>query len=155
MTLAIYQNESTPKRLDKSNFLTTVGTISNVILQETNNILNPTFILAKNQTVLNGNYLYCDETRRYYYYDKNSIQKMTGGRISISAYVDVLHSFHEQIENGENLVDVTATEPDTESQLLEQPYYFRNDCETLSIDFPTVHFKDSDFNTNVVLIMAP
>ena len=83
MTLKFYKQAATPNRIDKSGFLTEVGTIDNVVVKDTKNLMSPTFIMQYNPTVYNANYLFCSKTSRYYYI--TSVDAMTGGRLAINA----------------------------------------------------------------------
>lgn len=66
-------------------------------LFETCDILNPIFILAKNDNIIGCNYLYCARFERYYYIEK--IEIIDGARFKISCKVDVLMSNSANIKN--------------------------------------------------------
>lgn len=91
MTLTIYNNTSDKRVLNKA--ITKIADITADIITPTD-ILNPSFVLDKNNAV--GNYLYCDELHRYYYID--SITQTTAHRVVINCSIDVRMSWADDIK---------------------------------------------------------
>ena len=94
MHLTLYYNASERKVIGKS--LQNLSTCTGVLKGDAS-IMNPVFILEANDNYLSGtNYLYWQETGRFYYID--DIEVMTGGRMMFYCSVDVLESFKTHIK---------------------------------------------------------
>lgn len=92
MTIDIYKTSADNRALDKISSAQLVGAaITTIDIPRDNDILNPTFIIATNTAVYTANYLYCATYGRYYYI--KSVVAMTGGRMAIKCYVDVLQTY--------------------------------------------------------------
>jgi hypothetical protein len=91
MTITTYNSTSDKRVLNKN--ITKIADITADIITPTD-ILNPSFVLDKNNAV--GNYIYCDELHRYYYID--SITQTTAHRSVINCSVDVRMSWADDIK---------------------------------------------------------
>lgn len=156
MTLTFYKQAATPNRIDKTGFLTEVGTIDNVVVKDTKNLMSPTFIMQYNPTVYNSNYLFCTKTSRYYYI--TSIDSMTGGRLAINCTIDVLHTYRNEILSSVAWVDVSDTTTDTSDDydMLHNDYPFRQDYFVLGKSTTDSIFALSpttDTGLNMILIL--
>ncbi len=101
MNLTLYYNSSERKVIGKS--LQNLGTVTGILKGDAS-ITSPVFILQSDNDYLSGtNYLYWQETGRYYYID--DIELMTGGRMAFYCSVDVLESFKTQIKAQTAIVD--------------------------------------------------
>lgn len=101
MNLTLYYNSSERKVIGKS--LQNLSAVTGILKGDAT-ITSPVFILASNNNYLSGaNYLYWQETGRYYYID--NIELMTGGRMAFHCSVDVLESFKTQIKAQTAIVD--------------------------------------------------
>lgn len=101
MNLTLYYNSSERKVIGKS--LQNLGTVTGILKGDAS-ITLPTFILESNNNYLSGvNYLYWQETGRYYYID--DIELMIGGRMMFHCSVDVLESFKTQIKAQTAIID--------------------------------------------------
>jgi len=101
MNLTLYYNSSERKVIGKS--LQNLGNVTGILKGDAT-ITSPVFILASNNNYLSGtNYLYWQETGRYYYID--NIELMTGGRMAFYCSVDVLESFKTQIKAQTAIID--------------------------------------------------
>lgn len=101
MNLTLYYNSSERKVIGKS--LQNLGTVTGILKGDAS-ITSPVFILQSDTDYLSGtNYLYWQETGRYYYID--DIELMTGGRMVFYCSVDVLESFKTQIKAQTAIVD--------------------------------------------------
>jgi len=137
MKLTFYKYAGTPNRIDKSDYITEVGSVDNVNLKADTDLMRPIFILRTNPTVYNANYFYCDTTQRYYYI--NNITAMDGGRISIDGEIDVLYTFKEEILNSPAWVKKSGIPNDNDIpdvKMMHQAYPFRQDYYIDGIDFP-------------------
>ncbi len=135
MQLRFFKQAATPNRVDKSGYLTEMGSIDNVIIKEPRNMARPTFILATNPLVYNSNYLYCSFTSRYYYIDR--VDVLTGGRIAINCNIDAMYTYRNEILNSSGWVVRSDSTNDNSDNydMLHNDYPFRVDCDTLGIDF--------------------
>lgn len=145
MKLTFYKQEATPERVDKSDFMSRVGEVSNVILKDDVDLLTPTFILKTNPVIFKSNYMYCDFTGRYYYI--RDFEALTGGRTAITAEVDVLHTFRNEILNSEAWVDVSDGADDGEDfDMLHNDYPFRSDYDIKGINLTGGDGWESPYN---------
>ena len=134
MDLTFYKQAATPNRVDKSAYLATVGTISNVILKSDVDLMRPTFILKTSPLVYNSNYVFSSFTGRYYYIE--TITALSGGRIAIQCKIDVLHTYRNEIKNSSGWVIRSADTTDTadDYKMLHNDYPFRADYTVLGCD---------------------
>lgn len=151
MTLTFYIFNDDPRRLDKSAHLQKLGEVSGVLLKDDTALFEPTFILKKSEISYDANYCYCPNTGRYYFI--NNKRSLIGRRLEISTRVDVLYTFHEDIEASPSWLERTA-DLMVNDEWLEQDYPFQNNAVTESIDFPNVCFDD-EADLNTLLIMSP
>jgi hypothetical protein len=117
------------------------------ILKGDASITSPAFILATNNNYLSGtNYLYWQETGRYYYID--DIELITGGRMVFYCSVDVLESFKTQIKAQTAIVD--------KQESLSNLYFNDGSFVRDSREFYTVKTFSNGFNDNgeYILITA-
>ena len=109
MNLTLYYNSSERKVIGKS--LQNLGTVTGILKGDTA-ITSPVFILQSDNDYLSGvNYLYWQETGRYYYID--NIELMTGGRMAFYCSVDVLESFKTQIKAQTAIIDKQESRDET------------------------------------------
>ena len=95
MTIKTYRFLGDHRKIDKK--LTGVKTYSNADIVGDMNIQNPTISLQLDSftEVINFNYIYIPELRRYYYVDNSTIRE--DGFVQIQCKVDVLKSFKTDI----------------------------------------------------------
>ena len=95
MTIKTYRFLGDPRKIDKT--LTGVKTYSNADIVGDMNIQNPTISLKLDSftEVINFNYIYIPELRRYYYVDNSTIRE--DGFVQLQCRVDVLKSFKTDI----------------------------------------------------------
>ena len=96
MVLTLYNNKSDKNVIGKD--LTETLEITAELKEETS-VLYPSFIVKKNNNILNSNYLRAPEFNRYYYI--KDIKKAPGGVMIISCEVDPLESFKAEIKANE------------------------------------------------------
>lgn len=144
MNLTLYYNASERKVIGKS--LRTLGTVTGVLKGDAS-ITSPTFIVEANSSYFNGvNYLYWEETNRYYYID--DIQALTGGRMLFICSVDVLESFSTQIKQQTAILD--------KQQTLSNMYYNDGSFKKDTREFYTIKSFSNGFNDDgeYILITA-
>ena len=155
MELTFYKQAATPNRVDKSDYLTIVGTVSNVILKDDTNLMSPTFILKTSEVVYNSNYVYCSFTHRYYYID--NIDALSGGRLAIHCSIDVLYTYKDEILNSSAWIERsdTTTDMSDDYEMLHNDYPFRQDYETRGIDFAEGDgvFEKQNLTRNILFII--
>ena len=109
MNLTLFYNSSERKVIGKS--LQNLGSVAGILKGDAS-ITSPVFILQSNNNYLSGvNYLYWQETGRYYYID--DIELMTGGRMVFHCSVDVLESFKNQIKAQVAIIDKQESRGET------------------------------------------
>ena len=155
MELTFYKQAATPNRVDKSDYLTVVGTLSNVVLKDDTNLMSPTFILKTSEVVYNSNYVYCSFTHRYYYI--NNIDALSGGRLAIHCSIDVLYTYKNEILNSSAWIERsdTTTDMSDDYDMLHNDYPFRQDYETRGIDFAEGDgvFEKQNLTRNILFII--
>ena len=152
MVLELYQNASDPRRVDKTDYLTLLKTVQNIKPFDSVGVLNAKFLLNYDGDVFNSNYCHCLETGRYYYIKE--INVTTGNRIIIDCVVDVLHTFRNSIKSSPAWVELSSKNYDVEQDFLNNEYPFREDFETVGLDFPDNHFTQNGQNC-VYMIFSP
>lgn len=101
MQFTLYQNTAEDNRLDKTNYLTTVGTIYGIIREEAS--LIDLSVTIEVEQLPNFNYVYIPNFNRYYYV--NDITSIRNNLWEISLSVDVLMSYKEAIRGVNAFVD--------------------------------------------------
>lgn len=154
MDLTFYKQAATPNRVDKSAYLTQVGTISNVVLKSDVNLMTPVFILKTSPIVYNSNYVYCSFTGRYYYIE--TITALNGERIAIQCKIDVLHTYRNEIKNSSGWVSRSAATTDTadDYKMLHNDYPFRADYDIMGCDLADSHTPFTNQTNNHPIIMV-
>lgn len=127
MELNFYKQSATPNRINKSGYLSEVGTVNGVIIKETENSLTPDFIMMTSDVVLNSNYFFCSATSRYYFITSHDF--LSGGRIVLHSRVDVLMTFRNEILSSTAWVEVSKDTSDTDDNydMLHNDLPFRQD----------------------------
>lgn len=95
MIITLYKNKAKPTQLDKTNFLSPVGSAT-FHFKDNCSVMHPTIYMEKNAELVNVNYCYIDTLDRYYYIDNITLLK--GGIMQFDLSVDVLHTYHTEIE---------------------------------------------------------
>ena len=113
--ITLYQNSAENNRIDKTEYLTSVGEIEGYLRQETN-IINPTIVIEYNK-VIDFNYIYISTFNRYYFVNGVSSVRSNLWRIELS--VDVLMTYKETILNYECFV---ARNENTYDAYIEDKY---------------------------------
>ena len=95
MTIKTYRFLGDSRKVDKN--LTLVSTYSNAVIIDDMSIHTPTISLQLNSftDVINFNYIYIEELRRYYYVTDSTIR--ADGFVQLQCRIDVLNSFKKDI----------------------------------------------------------
>ena len=102
MTVSLYKTSSDRKRLSKS--LSAIKSNINCVIKDINDIFTPRIILENYELSLDKcNYAYISEFNRYYFI--NDIRPLTGGRVELILYVDVLMSFKSELYSIPLIID--------------------------------------------------
>lgn len=103
MTIKTYRFLGDSRKIDKT--LTGVETYSNVTIVGDMNIQNPIISLQLDSftDIINFNYIYIPELRRYYYVENSTIRE--DGFVQIQCRVDVLKSFKSDILSSTQYVE--------------------------------------------------
>lgn len=108
-------------------------------------VVNPTFKLASPTNVMEANYMRVKELGRFYYIND---KVMTQGYLIISAHVDVLMSYAEEIEKTKVIAD--RTEYGYNMYLNDNMCPIEQKSNVRTIEFPGGFQEDTEF----ILIMA-
>ena len=92
LSVTLYNSTSPVEKIGKT--LTAGGTYS-CSLKDTTSVLNPVIIVRTSDPVYNYNYLYIQEFGRYYFI--NDIKSVNNNVWEISAHVDVLETYKDNI----------------------------------------------------------
>lgn len=96
MTINLYTSTADPKIVNKTNYLTEIGSTSIIITPKASlDILNPVIDINYNANYITANYAYISDFGRYYYVDSATVQ--IGQIITLSMSVDPLMSFKDDI----------------------------------------------------------
>lgn len=157
MELTFYKYAATPERIDKTSFLTQIGSLTDVVLKDETNFMHPTFILKTSPVVYNSNYLYCSFTHRYYYI--NEVIAMSGSRVAINCSIDVLYTYRDEIYNSYGWISKGPY--DAADDLMHNDYPFQQNYEIFARDIQSAYnpfaFEFDPMSTltytNVILIL--
>lgn len=105
IAINLYQNASEKERVDKSNYLTSVGSITGTLRQATS-LTNP--IIRIEYPMINFNYVYIPLFERYYYVV--DVVSIVNGLWELSLSVDVLYSYKTEILQLNAYVERQATD---------------------------------------------
>ena len=97
----LYQNTSEGNRVDKTNYLTQVGTISGALRSSTS--INDLVITYESKLIPNFNYVYIPIFNRYYFVDDITSENYSLWTLALS--VDPLMTYKEAIINCNGFVD--------------------------------------------------
>ena len=97
----LYQNTSEGNRVDKTNYLTQVGTISGALRSSTS--INDLVITYESNSIPNFNYVYIPIFNRYYFVDDITSANYSLWTLALS--VDPLMTYKEAIINCNGFVD--------------------------------------------------
>lgn len=137
MKIVLYRNESENNKVGKS--LVELASV-NGTLRERTSILNPT-IEINNNNVINANYAYIPEFKRYYFI--TDIESVRNGLWGVSMKVDVLESYKQQIYENEAIL---ARQENLYNLYLKDDYLnFTSDTFTLYKEFPNNNFSNDTF----------
>lgn len=152
MQLKFYQYSATPNRVDKTAYLTEIGSADNCVYKQDTTLMHPTFILKTDKKVYNANYVYCSTTGRYYYIDE--FVAMSGGRMAINCSIDVLYTYRAEILNSSAWVlRSAATTDDTDFDMLHNDYPFRADYHVVGKSATNSIFAETDQNSLPILLV--
>lgn len=152
MELNFYKQSATPNRINKSGYLSEVGTVNGVTIKETENSLTPDFIMMTSDIVLNSNYFFCSATSRYYFI--TSYDFLSGGRIVLHSRVDVLMTFRNEILSSTAWVEVSEDTSDIDDyNMLHNDLPFRQDYTIKGKSSTDTIFRGGSTDLSVVLIM--
>lgn len=154
MELNFYKQSATPNRINKSGYLSEVGTVNGVVIKETENSLTPDFIMMTSDIVLNSNYFFCSATSRYYFITSHDF--LSGGRIVLHSRVDVLMTFRNEILSSTAWVEVSKDTTDIdEYDMLHNDLPFRQDYKFKGRNEQNSLFSTSSIYSgkSIVLIM--
>lgn len=100
-TVTLYNNNSPVEKIGKN--LSGGHDIEDVVLKRDTSILKPVLLIASTQNILQFNYLYISEFGRYYFID--DIRSVHDNLWEISAHVDVLETYKDQILNNSAVIN--------------------------------------------------
>ena len=132
MTISLFQYKGTPRAINKNGRFTGYKTENNVQLKEPSSITDPRLILLYKKSYLSCNYLYIQDFGRYYFI--NNINVLPGGRLEITAHVDVLYTYSKQILSSGAFVE-RKSNTGVDTDLIAQDYPLTVDNDTGGVDF--------------------
>lgn len=145
--IVLYQNSAERNRVDKTNYLTKIKTISGTV-RDVTSIVNIS-ILIEYDTVPNFNYCYLPAFRRYYYITDVSTVNKNLWELSLSC--DVLMSYKDAIKNcsgfierNENLYNENIVD---KQRVIEQGY----DIEEINLDNELFDYTVDSSVRNIIL----
>lgn len=153
MQLKFYKQAATPNRINKSGYLSEVGTLDNVDIKADTDLMRPVFILRTNSMVYNSNYVFCEFTQRYYYIE--SIDALAGNRIAIHCKIDVLFTYmNEILSSSAWVIKSDGTSDNSDYNMLHNDYPFQSDYDILGLSSTSSIFADGDANSLPILFVT-
>ena len=150
MLITLYKQDGAPTRVDKTNYITKIKDISGVKLKESESILKTKFRLRYSADVYSANYLYCQQTGRYYFIDDITME--IGKQLILHCTTDVLFTAKDGIKNSEAWVELAEADQDTGQAFLQNGYPFQINTDTQGLDFSNNPMGDT---VNFLIIMQP
>lgn len=90
MIIYFYKSTANPDKLDKTGFLTQIGTAETIKQTHRIDMLTPTISVNYDAALLDANYVYIPDFKRYYFC---KISTDTGLKMILNCEVDVLYSW--------------------------------------------------------------
>jgi hypothetical protein len=138
----LYKTNSPRNKIGKT--LTSIGTYS-CALKENTSILRPVLIIGTSDSLYTANYLQIETFGRKYFIE--DIKSIGNGRWEVSAHVDVLDTYANQILNNRAVV--------SRQQNLYNLYLNDPDFRTYNNDrIQTVPFSTSDFSKTLTYVLV-
>lgn len=145
--LNLYQNSSEANRVDKTNYLTQLGTI-NGVLRETTSITEPVITLEM-ETVPTFNYVYIPTFDRYYFVTEINSIRYNLWEISLS--VDVLMTYKDALFNLYAFVD--RNENTTNPMLIDKKRVIEQGVDIENVEIENIVFRNPAENDSDIDIM--
>ena len=141
LTVKLYHNNSPVEKIGKD--LTDEHIISDVLLKQNTSVSQPILVLNSAQDIYEYNYMYIPDFERYYFRD--DIISVHNNIWEISAHVDPLQSFKDDILNNEAILE--NTEVVNINKYLQDPDVFVTNCKhkTDIINFPSGLLDTGEF----------
>lgn len=109
MVIKFYKNTLEKNKVDKSNMVSSTAPVElEGTLKEATSLVAPSFLVHKNfKELINYNYVYIEDFKRYYYI--TDITSVTNELSRIELHVDVLMSFKDEIMENEAFIERNET----------------------------------------------
>lgn len=144
MPNATLYNMTSPKnKLGKT--MTQVGSEYGIALKEPCSILRPVLRIRTSDSVYTANYLYIDTFARYYFID--DITSLNDGEWEISAHVDVLETYKEDIKGNSAVIKRQANRFNL---YLDDPEFHVYANELVQ----TKKFSKTEFDKNLTYVLV-
>lgn len=99
-TVELYQNDSPVEKIGKS--LSSTLSVSDVVLKKDTSILKPVLLISTAVDLSGINYMYISQFSRYYFID--DIRSVNNDLWEVSAHVDVLETYKDQILSNQAVI---------------------------------------------------
>lgn len=139
----LYVNNSPVEKIGKD--LTGNHTIRDVLLKRDTSILRPVLLVNSAQDIFTFNYMYISEFSRYYFID--DIRSVHDNLWEISAHVDVLETYKNQILSNQAVIRRQTNKYNTYLNDPEWKVYANESVVAY-------HFSGSPFNKNMKYVLA-
>lgn len=141
-SVVLYKNESPVEKIGKT--FSNSHTISDVVLKRDTSILRPVLLINSAQDIYTYNYMYISEFGRYYFID--DIRSVNNNMWEISAHVDVLETYKDEILSNQAVIRRQQNRYNT----------YLNDPEWLVYAYESVvaYKFTSPFNKNLKYLLA-
>lgn len=107
MQVTYYKFDGTPNRVDKTEYMTEVGTCDISNINRDIDLLNFDIVVNTSDVLYNANYCYVDVLNRYCYI--NRFEGLNGGATKIYCTIDVLYTYKDAILQSGAFVDCACT----------------------------------------------
>lgn len=140
MVLNFYKNHSDKRVINKN--LSLIKSTGGIFKDDVS-ILDPVLIISYDEGLLDCNYVYIQDTNRYYYITDMTTSKQ---RLIITCHVDVLQSWKDEILYGTGIVSRSAD--------LYNKYLPDSQLETYAYKLHQTKLIDSPFTKNLNFILS-
>jgi hypothetical protein len=139
----LFVNNSPVEKIGKD--LTGRHTISGIVLKRDTSILRPVLLVNSAQDIFTFNYMYIAEFSRYYFID--DIRSVHDNMWEVSAHVDVLETYKNQILSNQAVIRRQTNKYNTYLNDPEWKVYANENVVAY-------HFSGSPFNKNMKYVLA-
>lgn len=105
MEIILYTCSAENRQVNKTDYITEVARLTGNLRQKNVSVIDPVITIQYSGEIINCNYAYIPEYKRYYFI--NEFSNIVNGIVDISLHVDVLMSFKDEFLENDGYVDTS------------------------------------------------